>query len=87
MVVLVGDGKSPFIKVSAKVIAVYDDHGRMIYAAEQLTENIIQQGVLRENDKDLPDIAVRNGLPYAPVIEVTSEYPQLGKGQQAFKIQ
>jgi hypothetical protein len=85
MVVLIGDGQSPFIKLPAKVVAVYDEFGRMIYGAEQLTKNLIQQGLLKENDKDLPDIALRNGLPYAPLTDVTADYPQLGKGQQAFK--
>jgi hypothetical protein len=79
MLVLLGDGKSPPIATEVKVLAVYNAAGVLIYGAEQMTDSFVQQGVL--NDPDLKDIALRNGLPYKPLRDVTSDFPSVNKGR------
>lgn len=79
MVLIFGDGKSIPISVDAKVLAVYDPNGVLIFGAEQMRDNFIQMGTL--DDPDLKDIVLRNGLPFYPVKDVTDKFPSVNKGR------
>lgn len=83
MIILAGDGKTPFIRLPGRVAAIYSDDGYLIYAAEQLTTKQIQQAAFGNEQEraELRDIALRNGLPYVPVEEVTSKFPGVNQGQ------
>lgn len=79
MIVILGDGKSPPLSVPVKIIALYDDHGVSLFGAEQLNNRHIQTGEL--DDADLKDILLRNGLPYKPMKDVSSDFQSVEKGR------
>jgi hypothetical protein len=81
VIVILGDGKSRPVALNIKYLAIYDERGRAVYAADQLNEQTYRQGII--GDPDLPDIIATNGLPFKPVQDVTGKF-EMGDGAQVF---
>lgn len=68
-----------------KCLCVYDRNGIPIVASEQLNETHHRSAILappmQEQDPDLEDIILSNGLPGRPIEDISQNFPKLGNSR------
>jgi hypothetical protein len=72
-----------------KCLCVYDRNGIPIVASEQLNETQHRSAILappmQEQDPDLEDIILSNGLPCKPIEDISHKFSKLGNSR-VFKV-